>query len=47
MRKFIIKTDAMYRDPRIERRIIESNRDGVLYGVLLVGLVMLLVVVMW
>ena len=45
--RMVIKTNAYLRDPRLERRVMESYRDDILYFMLLFGLILLLVVVMW
>ena len=47
MRTFKIVTDNIVRDPRIERRIIEYNRDRVLYVLLLSGSVLMFVSMIW
>ncbi len=39
----IIITDKMVRDPRTERRIIEYNREMLIYGIILAGAVLTII----
>jgi hypothetical protein len=45
--KFNIVTDTIVRDARMERRIIEQNRDRLLYAILLLGSVLMLMAVLY
>lgn len=45
--RFKIITGVTVRDPRLERRIIEYNREKVLYGIILAGAVMILLAVLY
>lgn len=45
--RFRISTDKVTRDPRLERRLIEYNRDRYAYFMLLFGSIMLLLAIIW
>ena len=47
MRTFKIVTDSIVRDPRMERRIIEYNRDRTLYMLLFIGSVLIMLGILW
>lgn len=45
--QFTIKTDTIVRNPRLERRIIEYNRESAAYMMLLIGAILVLIAVMY
>jgi len=45
--RFKIITGVTVRDPRLERRLIEYNREKVLYGLILAGSVMVLLAILY
>lgn len=45
--RFKIVTGVVVRDPRLERRLIEYNREKVLYGLILAGSVMVLLAILY
>jgi hypothetical protein len=45
--RFKIITDRVTRDPRLERRLIEYNRDRVAYIMLLIGGIFMLTAMLW
>ena len=47
MRTFKIITDSIVRDPRLERRIIEYNRDRTLYILLFAGAILVMLGILW
>jgi len=46
-RPFKIVTNQILRDSRIERRIIEMNRERMLYLMLVIGAILLLLALLW
>jgi hypothetical protein len=44
---FKILTHSGVRDPSTERKIIELNRERVMYGFMLAGAILLLVAILW
>ena len=46
-RPFKIVTNEILRDTRTERRIIEMNRERMMYMMLVIGAILLLLALLW